>query len=109
MKQFAKELNDFVDARRADVLRLQVDALKRRANALERRDVELDRFVDALNQRANVLERRLDVLGRHVDTFEACSNMKKEYGKTFAVYKKEHVKFATYTSLAVTFNKSLFC
>nr|GEX46881.1 hypothetical protein [Tanacetum cinerariifolium] len=48
----AKELNDFVDARRADVLRLRADALKRQANALERRDVELDQFADALNQRA---------------------------------------------------------
>ncbi|GJX37001.1 hypothetical protein Tco_0250304 [Tanacetum coccineum] len=48
--ELAKELNAFVDARRADVLRLRVDALKRRATALERRDVELDRLTDALNQ-----------------------------------------------------------
>ncbi|GKB77035.1 hypothetical protein Tco_0943930, partial [Tanacetum coccineum] len=64
----AKELNDFVDPRRADVLCLRADALKRWAHALERRAINLDRLADALDQRADALERRLDVLGRRVDS-----------------------------------------
>ncbi|GJU52102.1 hypothetical protein Tco_1221657 [Tanacetum coccineum] len=46
----------------------KADALKRRANALERRVVDLDWLADALDQRVDALEWGLDVLGRQVDS-----------------------------------------
>ncbi|GKA99933.1 hypothetical protein Tco_0827927 [Tanacetum coccineum] len=66
--RLGKELNDFVDTRRADVLCLRADELKWQPTALERRAVDLDRLADALDQRADALERRLDALGRRVDS-----------------------------------------